>query len=97
MSIYRINNNNQEPLWVSAKFFQSGFIALMLFNVENGRETYHTSFERITDIYLPALGQMWILFACNFPNSYQYEFSFFRGEKREVSIIPANKTTSPTE
>ena len=55
---------------MSAKFSYSGFIAFMLFNVEFGKETYYTSFERITDIYLPGLGQMWIMFACNLPNSY---------------------------
>ena len=82
---------------MSAKFSYSGFIALMLFNVELGRETYYTSFERITDIYLPALGQMWIIFACNLPNSYRFEFSFYRGEKREIPIITTNQTISTTE
>ena len=81
---------------MSAKFSESGFFALMLYNEEQTRETYHTSFERITDIQLPALGQMWILFACNLPNSYSFEFSFYRGEKREVPIVAANMTAPIT-
>ena len=78
MSLVKISSNQLDTLHVSLSFSDAGYMAMLIFGLNQG-QTYYESTKQISNVALPTATNALIFFECSVPQSKKYNVYFYLG------------------